>query len=71
MLDNGTEFADHKTIANRLNAPAYFTRPHSSWERGTNENANRLLRQYFPKKIKAIYSAAHLTDCQQKIKVID
>ena len=44
-LDNGTEFADHKTIASRLNAPVYFAHPHSPWERGTNENTNRLLRQ--------------------------
>ena len=61
------EFADHKTIANRLNAPVYFAHPHSPWERGTNENTNRLLRQYFPKKTKAIYTAAYLADCRQKI----
>ena len=66
-LDNGTEFADHKTIASRLNAPVYFAHPHSPWERGTNENTNRLLRQYFPKKTKAVYSAAHLADCRQKL----
>ena len=66
-LDNGTEFADHKTIAKRLNAPVYFAHPHSPWERGTNENTNRLLRQYFPKKTKATYSLAYLADCRQKI----
>lgn len=66
-LDNGTEFSDHKTIANRLNAPVYFAHPHSPWERGTNENTNRLLRQYFPKKTKATYSWAYLADCRQKI----
>ena len=66
-LDNGTEFADHKIIANRLNAPVYFAHPHSPWERGTNENTNRLLRQYFPKKTKAIYTAAYLADCRQKL----
>ena len=66
-LDNGVEFADHKTIANRLNAPVYFAHPHSPWERGTNENTNRLLRQYFPKKTKATYSWAYLADCRQKI----
>ena len=33
-LDNGTEFADHKSIANRLNAPVYFAHPHCPWERG-------------------------------------
>ena len=66
-LDNGVEFADHKTIAKRLNATVYFAHPHSPWERGTNENTNRLLRQYFPKKSKAIYTAAYLADCRQKI----
>ena len=66
-LDNGVEFADHKTIARCLNAPVYFAHPHSPWERGTNENTNRLLRQYFPKKTKAIYTAAYLADCRQKI----
>ena len=66
-LDNGTEFADHKTIASRLNAPVYFAHPHSPWERGTNENTNRLLRQYFPKKSRATYSLAYLADCRQKI----
>ena len=66
-LDNGTEFADHKTIANRLNAPVYFAHPHCPWERGTNENTNRLLRQYFPKKTKAIYTSAYLADCRQKL----
>ena len=68
-LDNGTEFADHKIIANRLNAPVYFAHPHSPWERGTNENTNRLLRQYFPKKIKKTYSSACLADCRQKLNM--
>jgi len=66
-LDNGVEFADHKTIAKRLNAPVYFAHPHSPWERGTNENTNRLLRQYFPKKTKATYFLAYLADCRQKL----
>ena len=66
-LDNGVEFADHKIIASRLNAPVYFAHSHSPWERGTNENTNRLLRQYFPKKAKAVYTAAYLADCRQKI----
>ena len=64
---NPPKFADHKTIASCLNAPVYFAHPHSPWERGTNENTNRLLRQYFPKKTKAVYTAAYLADCRQKI----
>lgn len=47
--DNGTEFAEHKKIAEELNIDFYFTHPYSSWEKGTNENTNGLLRQYFPK----------------------
>ncbi len=48
--DNGQEFADHERIAKELNTGVYFAHPYSSWERGTNENMNGLVRQYFPKK---------------------
>jgi len=48
--DNGKEFADHKTIADKLGAKFYFAHPYASWERGLNENTNGLIRQYFPKK---------------------
>ena len=48
--DNGLEFAEHKLIAKKLNAIIYFTHPYSSWEKGQIENANKLLRQYIPKK---------------------
>jgi len=47
--DNGTEFAEHEAIAKALNADFYFARPYHPWERGTNENTNGLIRQYFPK----------------------
>jgi len=47
--DNGKEFAGHKEIAEELGADVYFAHPYASWERGTNENTNGLLRQYFPK----------------------
>ena len=47
--DNGTEFANHKRISEQLGIDFYFTHPYSSWEKGTNENTNGLLRQYFPK----------------------
>jgi IS30 family transposase len=47
--DNGKEFAQHKNIAKSLKADFYFAHPYSSWERGTNENMNGLIRQYFPK----------------------
>jgi len=48
--DNGTEFADHKTISKKLEATIYFAHPYSSWEKGQIEYSNKLLRQYIPKK---------------------
>ena len=47
--DNGTEFHDYKRVEGRTNVTFYFARPYHSWERGSNENANGLLRQYLPK----------------------
>ena len=49
--DNGKEFAYHKKISKNLNAKVYFAHPYHSWERGLNENTNKLVRQYFPKKM--------------------
>jgi len=48
-VDNGKEFAMHKSIAQQLEADVYFAHPYSSWERGLNEQVNGLIRQYFPK----------------------
>ena len=48
--DNGKEFAEHVRIAETLKANFYFAHPYSAWERGTNENTNGLVRQYFTKK---------------------
>jgi IS30 family transposase len=47
--DNGTEFHGYKAIEEETQVPFYFAHPHHSWERGTNENTNGLIRQYFPK----------------------
>ena len=49
-FDNGKEFAGHEKIAKALKADCYFADPYSSWQRGSNENLNGLVRQYFPKK---------------------
>jgi IS30 family transposase len=49
-FDNGKEFAGHAYIDEKLQSRAYFARPFASWERGSNENLNGLLRQYIPKK---------------------
>mgnify|MGYP003520162054 FL=1 len=48
--DNGIEFTRHQTIAKALDADFFFADPYSSWQRGTVENTNGLVRQYFPKK---------------------
>ena len=47
--DNGKEFGNHEKIAKGLKCNFYFAHAYSSWERGTNENTNGLIRQYFPK----------------------
>lgn len=62
-LDNGTEFHSYKALEATIAARCYFATPHHSWERGTNENTNGLIRQYFRKRA----SMEHLTqrDCQR------
>ena len=47
-FDNGKEFAEHVTLTKHLGLEIYFAEPYASWQRGTNENTNGLLRQYFP-----------------------
>lgn len=48
--DNGSEFSDFETTKRETKIDIYFAYPYHSWERGCNENANGLLRQFFPKK---------------------
>jgi IS30 family transposase len=48
--DNGFTFADHELTERKTGIIIYFAHPYHSWERGTNENCNGLLRQFFPKK---------------------
>jgi len=47
--DNGKEFAGHQIVAESLNVDYFFAHPYHSWERGSNENLNGLIRQYFTK----------------------
>ena len=47
--DNGSEFASHRYTAEELKTSIYFSDPYASWQRGTNENTNGLIRQYFSK----------------------
>jgi IS30 family transposase len=49
-VDNGKEFAYHQRVDKALGIQTYFADPYSSWQRGSNENFNGLLRQYIPKK---------------------
>ena len=48
--DNGKEFADHQRIADKLRLDFFFAKPYHSWERGSNEDLNGLIRQYIPKQ---------------------
>jgi transposase, IS30 family len=48
-FDNGKEFAEHQQLGRSLHLEVYFAMPYRSWQRGTNENTNGLLRQFFPK----------------------
>ena len=47
--DNGSEFAAHEWLSNKLGVPVYFTDSYSSWQKGNIENTNKLIRQYIPK----------------------
>ena len=48
--DNGSEHSEHEIINRALGTKSFFCHPYSSWERGTNENMNGLIRRFFPKK---------------------
>ncbi|MCF6443122.1 IS30 family transposase, partial [Pseudoalteromonas luteoviolacea] len=49
-LDNGKEFSLFKELEDPLSIDIYFADPYCSWQRGTNEHTNGLIRRYFPKK---------------------
>ena len=67
--DNGTEFHDYPVVERNTGVKFYFAYPYHSWQRGTNENTNGLIRQYFPKRT----SMAHLTqhDCNAVMKKLN
>lgn len=66
--DRGKEMADHKRFTVATDISVYFCDPHSRWQRGSNENTNGLLRQYFPKGIDiSDYSQAQLNAVARKL----
>src|SRR5690554_845968 len=66
--DNGPEFAEHLKITEKLQAPIYFAHPYCSWEKGTIEHANKLIRQFIPKDANLKkYSQKQLTKIQHLI----
>jgi IS30 family transposase len=66
--DQGTEMARHLTITATLGAPVYFCDSRSPWQRGSNENTNGLLRDYFPKGTDLrVHSAEHLLAVENEL----
>ena len=66
--DRGTELADYRRITSELNTPVFFCDPHSPWQRGSNENTNRLLRHWFQKGSNlAAHEAAELARVQSAL----
>ena len=66
--DRGKELADHKRFTMETDIDVYFCDPQSPWQRGSNENTNRLLRQYFPHGTAlAWYSQAQLDSVARRL----
>jgi len=68
-FDNGKEFAGFKQLECGLGMRSYFARPYHSWERGTNENTNGLLRQFFPKSMD--FGTVFETDVDRALELLN
>ena len=66
--DRGMELTDHKRFTLATDVAVYFCDPQSPWQRGSNENTNRLLRQYFPKRTDlSVHSQARLNNIAKQL----
>ena len=67
--DNGPTFSEHELTERETGITIYFAYPYHSWERGCNENANGLLRQFFPKKIS--FATITQRDIQKAVRLLN
>jgi IS30 family transposase len=66
--DRGMELTNHKRFTLATDVAVYFCDPQSPWQRGSNENTNRLLRQYFPKRTDlSVHSQARLNKIAREL----
>lgn len=68
-FDNGSEFHGYKELESSLQTTIYFALPHHSWERGTNENTNGLIRQFCPKRLTLRFLTQHT--CHNIAKILN
>jgi IS30 family transposase len=67
--DNGSTFSEYEMTEDQTGLTIYFAYPYRSWERGTNENANGLLRQFFPKK--SLFATITQRDVQKAVRLLN